>query len=132
MRLSICRRGSRTAPFTRDRVDTARRERGRHHAHVAAVHLDRALPEVQVERLVDVDAEDVEVAQHVRNRAIAVPVAASSGNRFIERQAATCIREQRKQRSQRSSGERPSTSDVDAIAPALIIGLKAVPCGARG
>ena len=49
------------------------RQRRRHHRQVAARHVDRALPEVQVDGFVRVAGDDVERAQHVPDRPVAVP-----------------------------------------------------------
>ncbi len=55
-----------------DRVGAAVGERRRHHREVAAVDEERALPEVQVEGIVDVTVEHPERPHQVRDRAVAV------------------------------------------------------------
>ncbi len=63
-------RGDRALP--RPRVDSAARQRRGHQRQVAAVDLQRALPEIEVEGHVGRLVEDAEVAQHVADRAVAV------------------------------------------------------------
>jgi hypothetical protein len=57
---------------TSDRIRAAVRERRRHDGQVAAVDEDRALLEVEVERVVGMLGQHVEVPKHVPDRAIAV------------------------------------------------------------
>ena len=59
--------------IARHRVDAAGRERRADHAEVAAVDLDRALAEVEVEIRLRIVLDDLEIAQHVADRAVAVP-----------------------------------------------------------
>ena len=58
------------------RIDAAVGQRRRHDGDIARRHLDRALPEIDIENLADVILDDVGVAQQIADRAIAVAGAA--------------------------------------------------------
>ena len=55
-----------------DRVAPHVRQRRGHHRQVAAGHQDRALPEVDVERLLGLLVHQAEIEQQMRDRAVAV------------------------------------------------------------
>jgi hypothetical protein len=73
--------------------------------------------------------EDVKIPQHVANRAIAVTsLALGAENRFVHPHLATRVSGEHLENALNlASGVRPSINPVEAIAPALIIGLRGRP-----
>jgi hypothetical protein len=112
-----------------DGVDAVVRERRRHDGQVAAGDQDGALAEVQVQARFDGVADDVEVAEQVRDRAVAM---AGRALRFVDLLVdfQRAPGERPKQSSMTWSAPRPSVSLtrlLTAMAPALIIGLSGRP-----
>lgn len=76
----------------RDGIDPVVGHRRRHQAQVSAGHVDRALPEVEVYRLVGVARDDVERAQHVPDGAVPVArVRLGRVHRLVEGELSPCI-----------------------------------------
>ena len=119
-----------TARSAGDRVDAAVGQRRRDQRQVAAVDQHRALAEVQVEHRLGRIAEDLVVAQHVADGAIAMAGAALRfEHRLVERERATGIGRQGADHPRRAAPAAlsPRTSEAMAMAPALIIGFSGRP-----
>jgi hypothetical protein len=67
---------ARDGPLARDRVDAVVGERRRHDREVTAIHRDRTLAKVDLDDGHRIVFEDVEVAEHVPDRTVAMARAA--------------------------------------------------------
>jgi hypothetical protein len=109
------------------RVDAAVRERRGHHGEVAAVDGDGALAEVEIERGVGV-VQHAEAAEDVRHAAVAVPgLALGAVDGLVEREGAARVAGVRREQELERVGAAPATRPAQAIAPALMSGLRGMP-----